>query len=531
MVILKSLKHVIAANQRYFMVLLLFLLVLFYNNVNQVVEAELPSEKTGINQDTNLFLGSKDERREVPSGGVIGDKYRITFDIKVRPSEAHYPQGIFEKLEGKEIFALEELTSTTLNVYVASDFNEETLIHSFTTQGSNFYSAQEISFIAPITFSKLVFVRSEKKDDNQIFLSAFRLTQLLSGQAFPSAPGFIKNNNFRETINAPVAGKKLKVIYTFRKNNRVAGQVFKAQTDYLTGASFCLDFGDEIKGNYILQLNEASLTNGRYEISPVVLTQTFINKENISGFAESKENIYHIPINHKIERDKYYFIGFDAIHSSISPLTGGLKIFGNRSSSEYTEGAALAVTGRKNKEIGDFYFKIWGMSDSGKDGELLPNGSFIEKISPNVGRYLYETPSHVSDYLNLEESERNRSKAFYSFKEGVAAPAESGNYFIFSIDTQFLSTKLRLEISTLEDNFGTVVHYSTDRINWKEVERKKDASLEESGKEFVQVITDSSNKYFLRFSPNPDTKKSKGASSFGFKRIKVLTELQLDGVR
>lgn len=343
-----------------------------------------------------------------------------TYNISFIAENITNPEG---SEEGEYTYSISTIDNSN-NVHSISDFK---IYVNKTTHFSYNFSVNNDSKIISI---------SRKDSENNVF----RIKQFYVSET---------NNKDIVTINSINYYKKsftnnaqnISKIFSLYKKKEIVGKSFIANTDYIDGASFNIEFVGN-GGTYGHTISLWELNEGdKFKLGNKISTYSFRTKFAKDHLRDSyKENIYRFPINSKVNKGKKYFIGFE--NTAITNSANHLSFFGDDTEKEKGDSYAIKTNGKVNK-IGNLFVNIYGDNLN----KIEYSNGFIEHKSPDGNKYIYDSNFDIfnKNMTNVTENEK-----------------------IYTFEFEELINNINIKTNLYDKN--TNYYYSIDGKEWKKID-------------------------------------------------------------
>ena len=538
-------------NRKYFFVLVIFALVLYLNNFGRPIYSQ-PTTNKDLYEDRSPAISSASVAYEVPLSNIrTGDFYRLVILCKSRPENITLDPSL--PLDGQELNN-QGLHDSDLKISLVSKTTKKRLIKEIKVLNTLDYNLDQFVFPVDDIYTKLLIEKKDSNDTNQIFLKSIEVMRLDTvdfAQAQATKPYVLGATNFAGAI-ADISESGDRLLHTFsRKKTEIVGQIFKAESDYLSGVSFSLDVkGKGGYGSYFVELHEVDQVDGKFKVNPSVIEKVEFHAYDPLSFLDQNDE-WRFPLVHKLKKGSYYFAGINN-DLSRSNRSNYLSVRGYEDGNKYKDGEALLIDDGGNSTIlGDLHFRAFDAQYSEYSGERVLTNASIEDLGGGRGYYNYQSAGNFSDYLDLDSfllPNLAADKVFYNQKERtVLGTAQDNTSFTYKFYAGSLIKNFTFEASQVgESYFNSRVSYSFDNQNWQELENsvatasnenddstpiilKKDISVaekEDQALNFKQSISGNgkSSVVYIRITYDPnDNGKQEGL--FGLKNMNLRAEL------
>ncbi|MFC1756515.1 hypothetical protein ACFLY1_01015, partial [Patescibacteria group bacterium] len=442
----------------------------------------------------------------------------------------YYKDEIFDtSLDKKEYYRLILDIHTDKNTEIsikASDFNENGIILKKLQLKKDWEENSKEMFIGfQGEYPNLTFEKNDNTDGSNIFIDNVQVSKLeISSEAeFAKLIPTIRGN---VDISLPFQEQEdnSKSFSQLCEPALIFGQVFKAQSDYITGISFDIDIIKQgIGGGRKHKLELREMDYGGFipemaEIKKTVLADITFSLKGIEKYRQGNGQ-FRFPLFSKLEKDKYYFIGINNDRAEVNKFNC-LKPRGTTNGDAYEDGFTAI---KKNSQTyffsGDLYFILYGAEFKKYNNTNILQGSVIESIGNGKGLFKFNNKGTDSDIANLDSF--TSDVAFDDIIFGRSAKSESN--FVYKFETIFPFEKFNIRGNQADMNWSkTSISYSYDKNEWKEIP----FSLENEMQHFDYNITeeDPKDKIYIKFSP---LKSSTEKNKYGIEDFQVVADLLL----
>ncbi len=448
--------------KKYFGVLVIFVLVFWYNIVVSPVE-KLSSDKG--KEISNLSLNEitadlEDDKPEKIYKNVFDSLENDWYRIAVRSQALDADEHIF-------IFAL-------------SDWKQEKEIGELFLKKGEEAVYSEFIFQADDVYRDIVFRKAGEEEKNiwkggrVVFsdLSTTRLDITSRQEAQTLKPSILRQSFLEEILIEDISNQDQKEIFFSDKEVFPVWGVFTSSGDRMLSVSFLAKSSQlETNAKYVVELREYSGDSGIVEKN-VLHSRSFSESDIEKEMKKSGSMTLDFPV--KIESGKEYMLGIR---------------YRDRKKQGNLEFAPLVS---KTAQQGFLLAQIQPSFEKSDEKNRLLLGAKIEDIGSYL-RYEYETEGSMTDFLNI--SDMSESISFAKKEARILGNAKVGEFFVYTIDTLLPFS----EIVVHAQQFGTYekqisMEYSLDGKDWVDIS-------------FIQTDGDSQN-FFLRVETKEKNKTS-----------------------
>lgn len=380
----------------------------------------------------------------------IGEKYRLLFQVEIKKkAAATLPSSTnsFQELE-------------KINIIVANDLGTSPVIATLDVPiNADDYINKDVLFTTDGSYKYLVLQKGDRASQSEIYIKNVRLVEMKgTANLQPSLTGYSPDYKTVQTFGYDGTRS---ISSLFRKN-AIVGQTFIAENDTITGVNLKLSFfGNGGGGYYTLFLREADTTGEKKTIGAKDLAQFVFDTDLAESIYQSdpENGIYHFPLLAELVPGKEYILGVDNSNVSVN-LLNNLQIFGSADRSKNPGGMAVSINSKQviNSEIGDFYTKLFYVSQPSYSGEKVNFGDTFDDLGDGTGLYTYNGAKSLS----------------------ALDPFESGaDYKTYKINSIYPYKILRFEYDTNQNSLNNIdgMFYSFDNSKWQEVLKDEQSDL------------------------------------------------------
>lgn len=509
---LKNILNLIKTDKRYWLVFSgLILIVLF-------------------GQSTSLYLDSPTQTFPVHSrsiGGYVLERNQASFilkDIINAKSDEYYRVNFSLKTEEdtlKSTFSdSNKIENVGIDLSLVSLSGDKQIVQKFELPKDGEYHQFEIVFKSNGRGNDLELNRTDK----------LILDKMEMGQRITVTKLNIRNDIERASLNPSIIGsisslakseiESPAVVYSFKKKNSVAGQIFLANGSGMSSVSLRMHFqGNGGSGKYRLALAEAEYKDGEYLIGKDDLAFFDFDASTAEGIyqVDPSQELYQFPLSSKLENGKYYFVTVDNKSASAS-FMHHLQLFGTSDKNAYADGAAI-VAGKEQKEIGVLAFEVFGMKHDEPIGEL-------QDLGGGEGLYSYSLDPEGAGLSELYQTSGNDLKVNYDpVNKAVIASAENNNSLLYRFDTKHPFKKIGIQAEQVSgDYYGSKLEYSFDGNEWEDIANREEESLPDNFSVSLKGNGQNSIVY-LKITYNKEDEDYKPLKFFGLRSLDVNAEL------
>ncbi len=339
-------------------------------------------------------------------------------------------------------------------------------------QGEEFFR-EEFVFETERKYNGLVLQKKDKADGTDVLVKDLKITQLN-----------IKNDREVASLRQSILGRsplnKVSIeqlesdveFSQLKKNSTVFGQVFRAESDNISGVVFDIDVvkSDNRSGKkYKLELRKVTLDGDMFIMQRGLIANFDFKVNEIESYRQSDGKV-RFPIYSMLEKGQYYFIGIN--NKNIDVNSQNYLIMKGSTNNQYSDGASIEKKYKDSLYIanGDVYFKIYSAELERYRNERVLLGMLLEDLGGGLGSYVYKSlgyPEEIFDLLSFSKDISFNEEKKILF--GNASDVDS--YFEYRFDTKYPFKQFRVRASQPDSNWGAVrLFYSYDRVDWKELE-------------------------------------------------------------
>ena len=516
---LKNIIKLVKTDKRYWVILVIFLLIMVFGSK----VPSLPNQVTCLNSNDNekkvahsLEIGQMSYIIKDSLNSRSGDYYRLNLNLRS------------EKDESLGIYSAASADKVGIKVNLISINGEKRNIKNLEIPNESKYYSYEIIFSTDDVYTDLEIERANIDSIGKLTIDPnIRITRLYikNDNQINSLKETVIGENDSVTITANYNPKESIALFNYSSKNSLAGQVFKAQGDAITTASFKMHFlGNGGFGKYHVVLKEAEYINGKYSINQGEISYfDFDATDAMNNYLINPRNeIYQFPLTGKLEKGKYYFVGIDNKKVDTNYFHQ-LQLFGSAGKDQFQGGISLKG-GENIKELGTFYIDINGFNSD----EILP-GAVVEDLGGGLGSYKYHFEPKKYGFSEASEiitENRSDSKMYYNnSNQAIFISADNDMSIIYEFNTLYRYSKISIKAQQVRgDYYGTKLEYSIDGKNWSILEKKSNINQTDIFGLLLQG-NGYQNTVFLRLSANKDNKNDKLNKYFGLGELEVNAEL------
>lgn len=498
------------AFRRSMIILFLVLMGLFGGNI----DGPNPSRS-----ESNIYeLGTSEKYYKLPilTEGRVGEIYRVSFRARALTRD-----NIDVREAGFGVVLGNELPATTINIYVTGQGTKEQ-IGSASLKAGTEYAYLEKVFVAKTAFREVLIERVNNQHQTVVNVQSpiiSRLEVKSIGKVNELAPTEVINITNAESLKQEDSADNL---YTFIGKSKEVAQVFSPIDSNITEIDLKLRFKSTGgTGSYTLTLAKVLSKSGD-KIAYERITTTSFNVQS-KRITSGGEEFYRLPLTARVEKAGQYLliISNTGVQSN---LVHNLSIFGTKDHSRYLGGDAIAISGDGRYEtIGDMYFSL----RSAKIGDGATQEYGNNQIIEDVGTHKLLSYSPRNDSISLLDISKiqvpsyldSTSVGFNNDSKAIVGKAVEGVSFTYQVSSKQLFSNFTLTAELIQPNGGqTVVSYSTNRVNWTELETEL-AGTEISA--FEDILP--SNNLYVQVSYRGENANN---AVFGLKKLIIQMEIQ-----
>lgn len=458
-----------------------------------------------------------------------GKYYRLFFEARAY-SENKLNTPDFERISIDH--------SSKIKIILKSNYGEKKFVKEFEIDNSLIYKSHEAIILMDSNYTELIFEKVDKYDSNVIFQRGMFFHELnVSDQKSADLvrpvikPATILDWPIAEFVEeSPVA------VHRFNGTGNLVGQIFKAESDRMSGVSFKFDLkGKGGLGSYKAELRKAEFANGKYIISPETISSFEFHSYDYAPYLND-EGEWRLPLAAILEKGQYYFVGISDREASVN-FFNYANILGSSEMKNKIPSLLIDTTG-ETKEIGSLYFKIFGAAYTRVGDERILEGTIIEDVGSGTGYFTYNSVGDITDLLNLDKfdlGENNQGKVFYLGKANtVVGTAQFGTSFTYRFNMMHPIKDVIVSASQIGPiYFKNKLFYSFDGVNWQQITEEQDNSddgwkADNTLQQYVQkiVATSKSNQFYIKVTYDEnDNGREEGL--FGVRNLSLLAEIDM----
>jgi|WetSurMetagenome_2_1015567.scaffolds.fasta_scaffold29860_2 hypothetical protein len=371
--------------------------------------------------------------------------------------------------------------NTSITVKLTNAFDEEEEIKSFELKKASGEFFREILFPADGKYTDIKFEKKNPKDGANVKISSVQVTRLnvASTDEFsklkPSISGEV---DFGQEDQKQTSDSSAKFSQSAEKGILV-GQVFKPQTDYITGVAFDMDISKSSGGSsrkYSIQLREADYDGESLEIGKLILAEESFSLSTANNYRQEDGKL-KFPIFSRLEKGKYYFIGINN-DKAIPDKFDNIVIRGSKDNSKYPDGIiGVKTKGSTYTVVGALCFATYGASFKKYNDREILSSSLIQDLGKGKGLFVYKNEGLSSDVIDLYSS--SPDVTFDSGKSAISGTANQDSYIEYKFYTIYPFSKMRISGMQADEGWSKVdIAYSFDGDNWTEIPSDASGSLQ-----------------------------------------------------
>ncbi|NTU66693.1 MAG: hypothetical protein HGB08_02090 [Candidatus Moranbacteria bacterium] len=384
---------------------------------------------------------------------------------------------------------------THVAVKMATYSEKDQGLQDFDLAPSGEYRNKEILFQVDGTYPNVVFEKNDPKDGAGVFIKSVKLSQLgISSDAEFAALLPTVFGNVDTTLVDQSETKDSSYEFPWLKSPKtVIGQVFKADSDYLSGVSLKMNI---VKGldpgsrEYSLFLKEADYDGVNVDdISSAIAEVRFSVGSDLDKYRQD-DGSFRFPLYGPIEKGKLYMIGIDNSKVDVSD-SNHLVLLGSKKESAYSDGSAFMKQGKNFYKIdGDLFFATYGAGFEEYDGQKLLSGASIEDSGKRKGMYAYATSGTFMDMADLDSS---KGASFDSSKKIIIGSSKPGSEYVYRFHAGHPIFAISFQAEQARAGWNSVkAYYSFDNLNWQEIPSAEVAGIGDQSDTDVSSEDDSS---------------------------------------
>lgn len=281
------------------------------------------------------------------------------------------------------------------------------------------------------------------------------------------------------------AGNGTDYAYKLMSKKKLVGQIFKAESNAMSSVSFKMNFiGHGGRFGYNAELYPAVYDGNKFVIENSPTNSYYFSPLYASTALKEPgedDDVFRFPLFSNLEKGKYYFVGIRNL-ASINILNH-LELLGTSSDVDgSSHGVTVGLADKNVTEVGDFYFKIYSADLVIGNNLVIPNGTLIEDLGQNEGRYQY-----------LQEKDNLRS----------AIVKKTEDETIYQFNTVYPFREVSISFDFNQDLNFPVMSYSSDSINWTPLDYDESSidGIDPSDKKRLRQIVSGnggSNTFFIK---------------------------------
>jgi hypothetical protein len=434
--------------------------------------------------------------------------------------------GIMDSNQGEYyrlIFEAKANQDTDIITEVSKASDVRKLVKVVHLEKSDEYMYEEITFSTDDKYLDLVFSKKNKKDRSRVAIRNVNISKL----DISSEKDFEK---IRPTLigRVDISGAKEKqtdssIKYSqLRNENTLLGQIFKAESDYISGIAFDIDItrGDNRGGRkYKLDLREADFDGEVYTVSKNSVASMTFTVSGLESYRQDDGKI-RFPIFSFLKKGSYYFAGIDNQRVKTDKFNH-LTLKGS-TDDKYQDGTAVVKKSGDTLRInGDLYFVAYGAEFTKYGEERILTGAVIEDIGNGNGIFIYKAGGRFRDFVDLYSSSPDVK---FDNERGVIAGMndQDSSSFVYRLNTIYPFRRMNIRASQPEGSASrSRVYYSFDQADWSEIP----FSLEAASQKFDFSFDGYSSKKEVYVKIVPLKQSSDKAGSYGLRNFEARADL------
>jgi len=428
-----------------------------------------------------------------------GNYYRMTF----------YARKGLRQSDGNSLTVVPAtLAPSQIRVYLISKLNAKSLLGEATVLGDVTSLPVELRFKAPADGDHIVIVKSDPADPHDLYFNTFGLSRLFvtSVEEMDRLAPTIFGIDKEETLVEQTSGQT--EIFRLRKTKSAVGQIFQSKGGQISHVSFRLALdGANIKGPFILRLQEVKRDKNRYVLSPVVLTSSQLGLEDILRARDLNSplsDVYRFPLRATLEKDTYYFVGLDSSVAHLNFLNA-VQFYG-RLESAGGGGEAVMFSGETtpSQQTGSLYFRLTGQALA-SDANVFPQGVVMEDTG-RMYTYTYQSPDN------------------YAASVFAAGQSDKVSVYRFNLAHPLSQAAINLETGSSQYN----VEFSLDGQRWQKMPYNEDPAMPANGTFWATTLNGNGQMSSLdiRLTRLAADETNSTGGIFGIKQVKIYAELR-----
>ncbi len=480
--LLKKIKE----NKRKGIVLIIFVLVIFFNGdfaKDEKIKTDKAVASFELERDNLSLIMAKNDDEEIYTNifnSQSGDFYRIGFQIKSEKNEQ-------------------------IKLTARSFLGESQKLKVITTEKNLAEQYVEFIFKTNHSFQDIVLERIGNSnngrsplENGKVFIDKFFISRLSIKNDFESKE--LKKSIFGETkIDKKIVFTQEEISdNVFANKKKQLEEKIETDIDEIIFVDLNLEkIGSGGEGKYKIELLKKNIEKGKYEsvkrihINPAKLEK----KRHQDGF-------YRFPFPAKLtagDSNEYYLrISNQGVKTDAKNY---LKIRKFRANDDFKDGYARLIT----------------MTLAEHQNHTLLTNSKIEDLGDIIS-YHYENSNYVTDYLDVFE---DSGKVYFDwYRKTVMANGEKGAYFTYKIDTLYPLKKVHIVAEQQGEKRDEIkLEYSYDNFNWQKMDYTQEENEPQKFDYFVENEDNNSSEIYIKASYNKS--KSDKSTIWGLKKFKV----------
>jgi len=445
-------------------------------------------------------------------------------------SPIYYADNLFQTEPGKYyrlIFSEKSDYKSSIRIKVAKSSYEENIIKTIELSKANNFSYQEVFFSTADTYSNLIFEKTDYNDEAKIFIKDLHISEL-------EIKGEPELSNLKPTIlgklDTNIEDQKQAQSFSHQfpslmKTNSIMGQIFKANSDYISGIKMDMDITKENfqkPKKYQLDFREVNYKGDKITpINNAIFSKKF-STDDLEQYRQSDGKIL-FPIFSLLKKGEYYLISLDATQSGSNEFNQ-ITLRGTTEDKSYENGTAFIKIGKEYYKIdGDLYFITYGADFSSVNRYKILPGAIIEDLGMNMGAYSYQMKGSEVDMLDLLSETPNIT--FSGDRDAIYGLATSDSNFVYLINMVYPFKKIHLFANQADPKWNRAkISYSYDNINWQEAPFSNSSELNSFDFDITQK--GSYNMIYLKVTPEiSDNNSNQKNGSYGITDLKISADL------
>jgi len=351
------------------------------------------------------------------------------------------------------------------------DFAEnEASIKKYSLTKNSKYSYEEFNLYYDGNFPLILFEKENFNDNSKIYIKEVGISKLnITNEAeFKNLkPTIIGETDFDAIDQKQIDDSSYKLPWLKEENTSI-GQIFKADSEYISGISFKLDITKSIdpgSRKYILSLQKVSYDgNSIKKASDSLTSLNFSVASSIEKYRQGNGS-FLFPIFAHLEKGSYYWVSISNSNVNVNDFDF-LTFRGSKNENSYPDGSAAMKKGKEIYTIdGDLYFIVHSASFRSEGSERILSGAKIEDLGKGLGSYSYQTKGTSSDALDLDPSSSDVN--FDGERKILRANVKEENSLIYKFSTIYPIIQFYFKGQQIKSNWNKIkVFYSLDKENW-----------------------------------------------------------------